>query len=161
LTNLSAQFVMYEDEVRRIQSVADRLQQDSRARAILVIDKNGQLIAASGSDELDTTSLSSLVAGNVAATGGIAKLIEEDEFTGQFHEGKGISVNMTIVGRRVILVVLFDKNTTHGLVRLRVKKASTELEAILEDVAKKAQSPQQPSVFAEITDADIDNLFND
>jgi predicted regulator of Ras-like GTPase activity (Roadblock/LC7/MglB family) len=161
LTNLSAQFVMYEDEVRRIQSVADRLQQDSRARSILVIDKNGQLIAAAGSEELDTTSLSSLVAGNVAATGGIAKLIEEDEFTGQFHEGKGISVNMTIVGRRVILVVLFDKNTTHGLVRLRVKKASTELEAVLEDVMKKAQSPQAQNVFAEITDADIDNLFND
>ncbi len=162
MTNLSAQLVMYEEEVRRIQSVADRLQQDSRARAILVVDKNGQLIAASGSaQELDTTSLSSLVAGNVAATGGIAKLIEEDEFTGQFHEGKGISVNMTIVGRRVILVVLFDKNTTHGLVRLRVKKAGTELEAVLEDVAKKAQSPQAANVFAEITDADIDNLFND
>jgi hypothetical protein len=41
-----------------------------------------------------------------------------------------------------------------------VKKAQTELEVILEDVAKKAQSPQV-NVFAEITDADIDNLFND
>ena len=158
---LTPQLVMYEDEVRRIQAVADRLQQDSRSRAILVVDKNGQLIAASGSaSELDTTSLSSLVAGNVAATGGIAKLMEEEEFTGQFHEGKGLSIHITLVGRRVILVVLFDKNTTHGLVRLRVKKASVELESILEDVAKKAQSPQQ-NVFAEITDADIDNLFND
>jgi len=158
---LTAQLVMYEDEVRRIQAVADRLQQDSRSRAILVVDKNGQLIAASGSaTDMDTTSLSSLVAGNVAATGGIAKLMEEEEFTGQFHEGKGISIHITLVGRRVILVVLFDKNTTHGLVRLRVKKASVELESILEDVAKKAQSPQT-NVFAEITDADIDNLFND
>ena len=162
MTNLSPSLVMYEEEVRRIQTVADRLQQDSRARAILVVDKNGQLIAASGSaQELDTTSLSSLVAGNVAATGGIAKLINEEEFTGQFHEGKGISVHMTIVGRRVILVVLFDKNTTHGLVRLRVKKASVELESILEDVMKKAEAPNQVNVFAEITDADIDNLFND
>lgn len=158
---LTPQLVMYEDEVRQIQAVADRLQQDSRSRAILVVDKNGQLIAASGSAaDLDTTSLSSLVAGNVAATGGIAKLIEEEEFTGQFHEGKGISVHMTIVGRKVILAVLFDRNTTHGLVRLRVKKASVELERILEEVAKKAQSPQM-NVFAEITDADIDNLFND
>jgi predicted regulator of Ras-like GTPase activity (Roadblock/LC7/MglB family) len=158
---LTPQLVMYEDEVRRIQSVADRLQQDSRSRAILVVDKNGQLIAASGSaSEMDTTSLSSLVAGNVAATGGIAKLIEEEEFTGQFHEGKGISVHISIVGRRVILVALFDKNTTHGLVRLRVKKATVELEAVLDDVAKKALTPQQ-NVFAEITDADIDNLFND
>src|SRR6188508_898609 len=161
LTMLTPQLVMYEDEVRRIQAVADRLQQDSRSRAILVVDKNGQLIAASGSaTDMDTTSLSSLVAGNVAATGGIAKLMEEDEFTGQFHEGKGMSIHITLIGRRVILVVLFDKNTTHGLVRLRVKKAGVELEAILEDVAKKAQSPQT-NVFAEITDADIDNLFND
>src|SRR5690606_29189203 len=157
---LSPQLVMYEDEIRQIQQVADRLQQDSRSRAILVVDKNGQLIAASGSaTELDTTSLSSLVAGNVAATGGIAKLIQEEEFTGQFHEGRGISVHMTIVARRMILVVLFDKNTTHGLVRLRVKKASTELETVLEEVSKKAQNPQV-NVFAEITDADIDNLFN-
>ena len=158
---LTSQIVMYEDEVRQIKDVADRLQQDSRSRAILVIDKNGQLIADAGAaGELDTTSLSSLVAGNVAATGGIAKLIEEEEFTGQFHEGKGISVHMTIVGRRMILVVLFDKNTTHGLVRLRVKKAIAELETVLEEVAKKAKSPQV-NVFAEITDADIDNLFND
>jgi predicted regulator of Ras-like GTPase activity (Roadblock/LC7/MglB family) len=157
---LSPQLVMYEDEVRQIQAVADRLRQDSRSRSILVVDKNGQLVASSSAEELDTTSLSSLVAGNVAATGGIAKLIEEEEFTGQFHEGKGLSVHMTIVGRRMILVVVFDKNTTHGLVRLRVKKASTELAKILEEVSKKAQSPQV-NVFAEITDADIDNLFND
>lgn len=158
---LTPTLVMFEDEVRRIQAVADRLQQDSRSRAILVVDKNGQLIAASGSAiDMDTTSLSSLVAGNVAATGGIAKLMEEDEFTGQFHEGKGMSIHITLIGRRMILVVLFDKNTTHGLVRLRVKKAGVELESILEDVAKKAQSPQT-NVFAEITDADIDNLFND
>jgi predicted regulator of Ras-like GTPase activity (Roadblock/LC7/MglB family) len=157
---LNPQLVMYEDEVRQIQAVADRLRQDSRARSILVVDKNGQLVASSSAEELDTTSLSSLVAGNVAATGGIAKLIEEEEFTGQFHEGKGLSVHMTIVGRRMILVVVFDKNTTHGLVRLRVRKASTELAKILEEVSKKAQSPQV-NVFAEITDADIDNLFND
>jgi predicted regulator of Ras-like GTPase activity (Roadblock/LC7/MglB family) len=157
---LNPQLVMYEDEVRQIQAVADRLRQDSRARSILVVDKNGQLVASSSAEELDTTSLSSLVAGNVAATGGIAKLIEEEEFTGQFHEGKGLSVHMTIVGRRMILVVVFDKNTTHGLVRLRVRKASVELAQILEEVSKKAQSPQV-NVFAEITDADIDNLFND
>ena len=161
MNSLNAQIVMYEDEVRQIQACSHQLHQDSRARAILVVDKNGQLIASAGAaSELDTTSLSSLVAGNVAATGGIAKLIEEEEFTGQFHEGKGISVHMTIVGRRVILVVLFDKNTTHGLVRLRVKKATQQLERILEEVAKKAKTPKV-NVFAEITDADIDNLFND
>jgi predicted regulator of Ras-like GTPase activity (Roadblock/LC7/MglB family) len=158
---LNPQLVMFEEELQQIQQITDRLQQDSRSRTILVVDKNGQLIAASGVDaSVDTTSLSSLVAGNVAATGGIAKLIEEEEFTGQFHEGKDISIHMSIVARRIILVVLFDKNTTHGLVRLRVKKAADELTLVFQALEKKAQTPQN-NVFAEITDADIDNLFKD
>ena len=156
---MNPQLALYDEELSEIREVADRLHQDSRARTILIVDKNGQLIAASGVDaELDTTSLSSLVAGNVAATGGIAKLIEEEEFTGQFHEGKEISVHMTIVARRIILVVLFDKNTTQGLVRLRVKKANEALTDIFERIAAKPKTGQ-PDVFDQITDEDIDALF--
>ena len=73
------------------------------------------------------TSLSSLTAGNVAATGGIAKLLREKEFTSQFHEGEKTNVHITLVGSRVILVVLFDERSSLGLVRLRVKKATEEL----------------------------------
>ncbi len=158
---MNSQLSLYEEELSEIRVVADRLHQDSRSRTILIVDKNGQLIAATGVDaELDTTSLSSLVAGNVAATGGIAKLIEEEEFTGQFHEGKDISVHMTIVARRIILVVLFDKNTTHGLVRLRVKKANEALADIFERLAvKSANDTQKQNIFDEISDEDIDNLF--
>ena len=156
---LNPQLALYDQELSEIQGVADRLQQDSRARTILIVDKNGQMIAASGVDaQLDTTSLSSLVAGNVAATGGIASLIEEEEFTGQYHEGKEISVHMTIVARRIILVVLFDKNTTQGLVRLRVKKANEALTGIFEALANRPKG-QEEDVFKEITDEDIDNLF--
>jgi len=161
LNMMNSQLSLYEEELSEIRVVADRLHQDSRSRTILIVDKNGQLIAATGVDaELDTTSLSSLVAGNVAATGGIAKLIEEEEFTGQFHEGKDISVHMTIVARRIILVVLFDKNTTHGLVRLRVKKANEALADIFERLAvKSANDTQKQNIFDEISDEDIDNLF--
>jgi predicted regulator of Ras-like GTPase activity (Roadblock/LC7/MglB family) len=158
---LSSHLSMYEQEQSEIQEVADRLQQDSRSRTILIVDKNGQMIAASGVDaNLDTTSLSSLVAGNVAAVQGMAKLIEEDEFSGQFHEGRDLSVHMTIVGRRLILVVLFDKNTTHGLVRLRVKKANEALNDILDRWLARAATQQQPNIFDTITEDDIDNLFS-
>lgn len=157
-----SQFVMYEEELLQIQAISDKLHQDSRSRTILIVDKNGQMISTSGAvSELDTTSLSSLVAGNVAATGGIAKLIEEEEFTGQFHEGKDISVHMSLVARRIILVVLFDRGTTHGLVRLRVKKANQALATVFDAMAEKQRTQPQPDLFAEITDADIDNLFND
>jgi hypothetical protein len=83
------QLVMYEEELQQINSICDILQRDSNAKAVLVIDKNGQAIAQAGdTQQLDVTSLSSLTAGNVAATGGIAQLLAEREFAGQFHEGE-------------------------------------------------------------------------
>ena len=65
------------------------------------------------------------------------------------------------VGGRAILVVLFDERSSLGLVRLRVKKASEEMSRLFDQVARKAASRQGPSILSEITDADIDNLFND
>ena len=159
---MTNQLVMYEEELTQLVHICDVLQRDSNSKAVLVIDKNGQAIVQSGDTEhLDVTSLSSLTAGNVAATGGIASLLSEKEFAGQFHEGEKTNVHISIVGARVILVVLFDERSSLGLVRLRVRKAAVELTAVLEVLVKKSESGNQPSVFAEITDDDIDNLFND
>ena len=119
-------------------------------------------MAASGEVEnLDVTSLSSLIAGNIAAAGGIASLLSEKEFAGQFHEGERTKVVYTVVDGRLILVVLFDERSSLGLVRLRVKRAATELTTILGRMLEKSASASAPSVLDEITDDDIDNLFND
>jgi predicted regulator of Ras-like GTPase activity (Roadblock/LC7/MglB family) len=129
---------------------------------VFIVDKNGQLISASGDiDNIDTTSLASLTAGNIAATGGMAKLLKENEFGTQFHEGESQNIHIQLVGNRVILVVIFDTRSSLGLVRLRVKKATEELVKIFESLVKKVKEPGQETPFAEITDEDIDNLFND
>ena len=154
--------VLYEEQYQAIQATVERLYQDSNSMAVLLIDKNGQEIASAGEIEgLDTTSLSSLTAGNVAATGGIAQLLAEKEFTGQFHEGEHTNIHISIVAQRIILVVLFDQRTSLGLVRLRVRKASKDIQLVLEQMSQQQNQQSQPSIFEEITDADIDNLFND
>ena len=159
---MTNQLVMYEEELQQINAVCDVLHRDSNAKAVLVIDKNGQPLAQAGETEsLDVTSLSSLTAGNVAATGGIANLLKEKEFAGQFHEGERTNVHISIVNGRVILVVLFDERSSLGLVRLRVRKASGRLGTILEELVRKSEATAHQSVLAEITDDDIDNLFND
>jgi len=158
----SSDMVMYEEEFQQIQVVCSRLHRESNSKAVLLIDKNGQLIAESGETAaLDTTSLSSLTAGNVAATGGIAKLLKEKEFTGQFHEGEHTNIHISLVAQRVILVILFDERSSLGLVRLRVRKASDELGRIFDSLMSKVQEPTAPSILSEITDEDIDNLFKD
>jgi len=110
---------------------------------------------------VDATSLASLTAGNVAATDGLAKLIGEKEFSILFHEGERDNIHISLVAQRVILVVIFDERSSLGLVRLRVRKATEELNSIFESLLKKVQDPGASSPFSEITDDDIDNLFND
>jgi predicted regulator of Ras-like GTPase activity (Roadblock/LC7/MglB family) len=158
------QLVMYDEEFKQIQAVIEKLLREANAKVIFLVDKNGQLIAGVGDVErFDTTSLASLTAGNIAATGGLAKLIGEKEFSILFHEGEKDNLHISIVGGRVILVVLFDNRSSLGLVRLRVKKASDELTTIFNRLMQKAEEKERSGEtdfpFAEITDDDIDNLF--
>jgi predicted regulator of Ras-like GTPase activity (Roadblock/LC7/MglB family) len=160
--------VLYEEEFQKIKQAMQRLLQDASANLVFLVDKNGQQIAAVGDlTTLDTTSLASLTAGNVAATDGLARLIGEKEFSILFHEGERDNIHISIVAQRVILVVIFDERTSLGLVRLRVRRAMQELEKIFEDIARKAEKEKQAlsadfdSPFAEITDEDIDRLFSE
>jgi predicted regulator of Ras-like GTPase activity (Roadblock/LC7/MglB family) len=156
------QTVMFEEEFARINAICERLRSEANAQVVFIVDKNGQLIAASGDTEhLDTTSLASLTAGNVAATGGIAKLLKEKEFATQFHEGEKANIHIQIVGQRVILVVIFDQRSSLGLVRLRVRKASEELNRVFDTLVAKAKQPGAAAILEEITDEDIENLFNE
>jgi predicted regulator of Ras-like GTPase activity (Roadblock/LC7/MglB family) len=160
--------VLYDEEFQRIKDSLQRLASDANANVVFLVDKNGQQIAAVGDlQSLDTTSLASLTAGNVAATDGLARLIGEKEFSILFHEGERDNIHISIVAQRVILVVIFDERTSLGLVRLRVRRAMAELEKVFEDIAKKADKDKQTlqadfdSPFAEITDEDIDRLFSE
>jgi predicted regulator of Ras-like GTPase activity (Roadblock/LC7/MglB family) len=159
------QLVMYDEEFKQINVVIEKLLREANAKVIFLVDKNGQLISGVGETErFDTTSLASLTAGNIAATGGLAKLIGEKEFSILFHEGEKDNLHISIVAGRVILVVLFDTRSSLGLVRLRVKKASDELTTIFDRLMQKAEEKEKSGdtdfPFAEITDDDIDNLFS-
>jgi predicted regulator of Ras-like GTPase activity (Roadblock/LC7/MglB family) len=163
---MCADFVLYEEEFKHLEEALRRLRQEANAKAVFLIDKNGQQIASAGEvEQFDTTSLASLTAGNVAATDGLAKLIGEREFSVLFHEGQQDHIHISIVAKRAILVVIFDDRSSLGLVRLRVKRASVDLEKIFEVMLQKGERGSQGSVhaspFSEITDDDIDALFGE
>jgi len=158
--------VMYDSEFQKIDEELQRLHQQANANVVFLVDKNGQLIASAGdTHNIDTTSLASLTAGNIAATGGIARLLGEKEFTILFHEGEKDNIHISLIGQRVILVVIFDQRSSLGLVRLRVKKTSEVLARIFDEMTSKAEKEKAEggktaeSPFAEISDEDIDNLF--
>ena len=157
-----APIIMHEEQFQQLRHILHKLRLDSFSRVVFLVDKNGQQIAAQGDiGDLDTTSLASLAAGNVAATGGMARLIGEKEFPTLSHEGERESIHICIIGR-VLLVVVFDERSSLGLIKLRVKQASRDLSVLFEEVARVAAERKESdeALFAEITDDDIDSLFN-
>ncbi|MCK4910517.1 MAG: roadblock/LC7 domain-containing protein [Thermodesulfovibrionales bacterium] len=161
----SSDLIMYEEEFQRIDEELVSLKNSANASVVFLVDKNGQLIASVGdTQDVDTTSLASLTAGNIAATGGIAKLLGEEEFTILFHEGAKDNINISLIGSRIILAVVFDSRSSIGLVRLRVKKSTEKLAQIFDDISDKsdkdkAEGKLDDSPFNEISDDDIDSLF--
>ena len=154
-------FIIQERQFQRIKSVLARLCVECAARAVFLVDRDGQPIAFHGEiGDMDTTSFSSLAAGNVAATTSMAQLIGEEVFPAVVHEGERESIYISVIGRS-LLVVVFDERSTLGLVKIRTKRASHDVAMIIDEVARESEDYRlsQNSFFAEITDDDIDSLF--
>ncbi len=157
-----APVIINEENFHRIKKLLARLCVECAARVVFLVDRDGQPIAFHGDiGDMDTTSFSSLAAGNVAATSSMAKLLGEDEFPAVVHEGERESIFISVI-ERSLLAVVFDERSTLGLVKIRTKRASFAVAKILEDVAKESanQSLNETSFFAEVTDDDIDSLFS-
>src|SRR6187402_1136264 len=153
-------FILQEQQFLRLKNVLERVRIECAARVVFLVDRDGQTIAVHGDiGDMDTTSFSSLAAGNVAATHSMAKLIGEDVFPAVVHEGERESIFISVIGRS-LLVVVFDERSTLGLVKLRTKKASHEVASILEAIMTDSANGRldENSFFAEITDEDIDSL---
>src|ERR671928_672170 len=143
--------IMHEQQFQQLRLILGKLRLESFSRVVFLVDKNGQQIAAQGDiAELDTTSLASLAAGNVAATGGMAQLIGEKEFPTLSHEGDRESIHISVIGR-VLLVVVFDERSSLGLVKLRSKQVSHQLAKMFEEITS-ADYDDLDSPFAGITD---------
>jgi len=151
-------FIIREPEYEALLSALRKLLVDASAKVVFLVDKDGTLLASAGDAVgFDTTSLASLAAGNIAATGGLANLIGEKEFSILFHEGERDNMHLSVVAERLILVVVFDRRSSVGLVRLRVRQATARFAAIM--AVAMAASDAELEEVEELTEADIESLF--
>ena len=157
---MSVSLVLFEAEYSELVELCGQLNADASARAVFLIEKDGQMVASAGDvSAFDSTSLASLTAGNMAATDGLAKLLGEREFGFQFHEGERDHIHISNVDERMILVVIFDARSSLGLVRLRVKQATAQFAQVMQRAAERADA-QSDGGLSQITDADIDRLLD-
>ncbi|MBW1975393.1 MAG: roadblock/LC7 domain-containing protein [Deltaproteobacteria bacterium] len=102
------------------------------AEHVILVDSSGSLIVDCGNYPLeDILPLAALSAANFGATAEIAKLVGEEDFTLLFHKGEKKNLHFSKIGEEYILIVVFDKSVSLGLIRLKSTKAAEKIMEIL------------------------------
>ncbi len=149
--------VFYEKDIERVDRVLEEFLKLSGARLALLVDTEGHLVTRQGAPvEFDMDSVSALVAGSFAATKEMAHCLGEEEFSIMFHQGKKDSIQLTLVGDRALLGIVFDEETTIGMVRLYAQEAARRLAEIFEKSDR--QHPDEAMMTQEFTDNAKDKL---
>ena len=134
-------------------------------RVGFIIDKNGQLIGAAGdTEQIDTTSLAALTAGELGGSRGMWAPLRERAVTVRFPPDEpGNAIHIELVDERVILCVVFDEQLDTRSLRRRTGKA---VDTLLQCIAEALFTfevwaiPPERQPFEKMTKEDIDNLFN-
>lgn len=130
-------WVLFEDDVERLNGALDVFLQETEAKCVLVIDKGGHLITVRGvTDSMDTSSLSALAAGAFASTREIARLIGEPEFSVLFHQGRREHIHVSLIDSDTLLMAIFDDSTTIGIIRLYARDTEEEIARLFSEVRR-------------------------
>jgi len=159
----AADLILTEQDEARLGGLLQMLCEDAKGRAAFLVDRYGRVLAAAGETVgVDATSLAALTAGSLAAASSLSHLVGENAVRSLHHEGEKEDLFISVVAEEAILVLHFNRRSSLGLVRLRVKNASRQIASALTEIAERDSSQDRAALQEElsrITDADIDNLF--
>ena len=157
----AASWSFSEQDFKQIQQYLSAFLRDSNARCALLVDRTGQLVATVGeTPQFDPTAFASLTAADFSANDQLAKMIGEPDFASLVHQGEKESMFLADIAKRVILVVLFDRRATLGLVKLKARGVVEQLNKVFEEMFNRVGTgtTQQPGILEGAED-EIDKLF--
>ena len=157
--------IIYKEDYELINDILNKLKKNTKAEIAFVTDLEGHCIAStSGADEASLNSISSLIAGSVSAVNAIAQMLGIEKFWNILTESVKKNLYISLINDKVMLVVLFDKSSNLGLIRLRVKKSTVYLEKVFDDINEKLEKNiflGDDSPFDSVSDEEIDEIFGD
>ena len=158
--------VFYQDLVRDVNRLLREFLKLSNAKCAMLVDREGHMVTRQGvSRDLDLDTISALVAGSFAATREMARVLGEDEFSVLFHQGKTDNIQLSLVGERTLLTVIFDEGTTVGMVRLYAAETTKRLCELFEKHDREIKEKGAPAGeelqqdFAQNAKGKLDDLF--
>jgi predicted regulator of Ras-like GTPase activity (Roadblock/LC7/MglB family) len=158
-------FVIYNEEYALIKEILKSLKANTRSEIAFITDSEGHCIASTGEmEDSHLNSISSLIAGSMAAVNGIGQMLNVSKFTTVLTESVDKNLHISLINDRTMLIVIFDNSSNLGIIRFRVKSAIQELEKVFLTINEKLKSSameEGDSPFEGVTDEDIDEIFGD
>jgi predicted regulator of Ras-like GTPase activity (Roadblock/LC7/MglB family) len=158
-------FIIYNEEYVLIKDILKNLKNNTRAEIVFITDSEGHCIASTGEmEDSHLNSISSLIAGSMAAVNGIGQMLRIDRFKTILTESNDKNLHISLINDRTMLVVIFDKASNLGIIRFRVKTTTAELEKVFSTINEKLKNrvlEEGGSPFEGVTDEDIDEIFGD
>ncbi len=161
--NLRSGLVIYPTQQEAIETLLDKLAQQIPATFILLADVTGQVVSTRGGQgEINTVSLGSLVAGDLAASHEIARL------TGQFQEYQLVlregSTTHTFIcegGHHLAMLVQVSTEVPLGWARMIIRKAAQRLSEIADAPLEADQEAEEMIAELDLDTDDFSTLFDE
>ncbi|MBF0411283.1 MAG: roadblock/LC7 domain-containing protein [Desulfamplus sp.] len=114
--------ILTEKQLDAIDDILNQKLIKAGVRNVMLIDMAGNTISKqdNGKFKLDTIAFAALAAGNFAAVEAMAKLVGESEFSLLFHKGETASVHFSKINKDFLLITMFQKDLSLGIIRLKV-----------------------------------------
>ncbi|NIM17023.1 MAG: hypothetical protein GTO45_22010 [Candidatus Aminicenantes bacterium] len=158
-------FIIYNEEYVLIKDILKGLKTNTRAEIVFITDSEGHCIASTGEmEDSHLNSISSLIAGSMAAVNGIGQMLKVEKFTTILTESAELNLYISLINDRTMLIVIFDNSSNLGIIRFRVKSAIQELDKVFITINEKLRNSaleEGTSPFEGVTDEDIDEIFGD
>ena len=155
--------VFYAKEMEELDSELDSFLELSGARCALLIDRERHMVTRRGETVAGSLeSLSALIAGSFAATREVASILGEEEFSTLFHQGARNSIQLSLLGPRTLLGIVWDDRTNLGLVRFYAQETTKRLEEILKAARERPASENDEGLgedYSQEAAAALDDLF--
>ncbi len=138
-----SRMVFYKKDLDKIDKVLNELVRLSKSKSVLLVDKEGHMITGCGEKpSFNQDTISALVAGSFSATREMARILGEQEFSALYHQGERDNIQLSLVGDRTILTILFDDSTTLGMIRLYCQEAVEKLSGVFREIEDRDDEDQ-------------------
>ncbi|NIN69553.1 MAG: hypothetical protein GTO63_33700 [Anaerolineae bacterium] len=153
-----------------LEAITRRLREllvEADAMAVVMVDTMGQIIAAAGgAEDLDVTTIVSLLAASFATTSEMSRRLQEARrtFNLTYHEGERYDIYASNIGSALFLVLIFDREMYApkiGMVWLYIKRSIQDLLRIVAETRTTRPREALASDFATSLRKELDSIFQE